>query len=115
MPVTLAQASLNAAADIDRNIIDEFRKSSFLLDRLPFDQSVNPAGGGSTLVYGYTRQVSQRAAAFRAINPGATLDDVPSSPVLEVSPSDTNRICTARPSMAIRASVPPQPSTSSSG
>jgi hypothetical protein len=68
MPVTLAQASLNAASAIDRNIIDEFRKSSFLLDRMPFDQSVNPAGGGSTLVYGYTRQVSQRAAAFRAIN-----------------------------------------------
>ena len=68
MPVTLAQASLNAATAIDHQIIDEFRKSSFILDRLPFDQSVNPAGGGSTLVYGYTRQVSQRAAAFRAIN-----------------------------------------------
>lgn len=68
MPVTLAQASLNAASAIDRNIIDEFRKSSFLLNAMPFDQSVNPAGGGSTLTYGYTRQVSQRAAAFRAIN-----------------------------------------------
>ena len=68
MPVTLAQASLNAASDIDRNIIDEFRKSSFLLNALPFDQSVNPAGGGSTLTYGYTRQVTQRSAAFRAIN-----------------------------------------------
>ncbi len=68
MAVTLAQASLNAASDIDRNIIDEFRKSSFLLDRLPFDQSVSPAGGGSTLVYGYTRQTTQRAAAFRTIN-----------------------------------------------
>jgi hypothetical protein len=68
MPVTLAQASLNAATAIDHQVIDEFRKSSFILDRLPFDQSVNPAGGGSTLVYGYTRQVSQRAAAFRAIN-----------------------------------------------
>lgn len=68
MPVTLAQASLNAASAIDRNIIDEFRKSSFLLDRMPFDQSVNPAGGGSTLVYGYTRQITQRSAAFRAFN-----------------------------------------------
>lgn len=68
MPVTLAQASLNAASAIDRNIIDEFRKSSFILNAMPFDQSVNPAGGGSTLTYGYTRQVSQRAAAFRAIN-----------------------------------------------
>jgi hypothetical protein len=66
-PVTLAQASLNAASDIDRTIIDEFRKSSFLLDRMPFDQAVNP-GGGSTLTYGYTRQITQRAAAFRAIN-----------------------------------------------
>jgi len=68
MTVSLAQASLNAASDIDRNVIDEFAKSSFLLANLPFDQSVNPAGGGSTLVYGYTRQTTQRAAAFRAIN-----------------------------------------------
>ena len=68
MPVTLAQASLNAASDLDRNVIDEFRKSSFLLDRMPFDQAVNPAGGGSTLVYGYTRQITQRDAAFRAFN-----------------------------------------------
>jgi hypothetical protein len=68
MAVTLAQASLNADSDIDHQVIDEFRKSSYLLDRLPFDQSVNPAGGGSTLTYGYTRQTTQRAAAFRAIN-----------------------------------------------
>ena len=46
MAVTLAQASLNAASDIDRNVIDEFRKSSFLLDNIQFDQAVNPAGGG---------------------------------------------------------------------
>ena len=75
-PVTLAQASLNAASDIDRNIIDEFRKSSFLLDRLPFDDAVNPAGGGSTLVYGYTRQITQRGAAFRAINAEYTPQEV---------------------------------------
>ena len=77
MPVTLAQARhLNAASDIDRNIIDEFRKSSFLLNALPFDQSVNPAGGGSTLTYGYTRQVTQRGAAFRAINAEYTPTEV---------------------------------------
>lgn len=76
MPVTLAQASLNAASDIDRNIIDEFRKSSFLMDRMPFDQSVSPAGGGSTLVYGYTRQITQRSAAFRAINAEYTPTEV---------------------------------------
>ena len=80
MPVTLAQASLNAASDIDRRVIDEFRKSSFLLDRLPFDPVVNPAGGGSTLVYGYTRQITQRAAAFRAFNteyPPVEVDKAP--------------------------------------
>ena len=43
---------------------------------MPFDQSVNPAGGGSTLVYGYTRQISQRAAAFRAINAEYTPTEV---------------------------------------
>jgi hypothetical protein len=78
--VTLAQASLNAASDIDRNVIDEFRKSSFLLDRLPFDQSVNPAGGGSTLTYGYTRQITQRSAAFRAINAEYTPAEVTKQP-----------------------------------
>ena len=76
MAVTLAQASLNAASDIDRQVIDEFRKSSFIMDNLPFDQAVNPAGGGSTLVYGYTRQTTQRSAAFRTINQEYTPTEV---------------------------------------
>jgi hypothetical protein len=76
MPVTLAQASLNAASAIDRTIIDEFRKSSFLLERMPFDNAVNPAGGGATLTYGYTRQITQRGAAFRAINAEYTPTEV---------------------------------------
>lgn len=67
-PVTLAQAKLNTTDDVDLFVIDEFRKSSFLLDAIPFDQAVSPAGGGATLTYGYTRQITQRAAAFRAIN-----------------------------------------------
>jgi hypothetical protein len=68
MPVTLAQAKLNAVDDIDVAVIDEFRKSSYLLDSLTFDDVVNPAGGGATLTYGYTRLVTQATAAFRAIN-----------------------------------------------
>lgn len=68
MPVTLAQASLNAASDIDRNVIDEARKSSWLFDNIIFDDVVNPAGGGASLVYGYTRLVTDASAAFRAIN-----------------------------------------------
>lgn len=69
MPVTLAQAKLNATDDVDVNVINEFeKKSTQLLARMTFDDVVNPAGGGSTLTYGYTRQITQRAAGFRAIN-----------------------------------------------
>lgn len=68
MPVTLAQAKLNATDDIDIQVIDEFRKSSDILDRMTFDDVVNPLGGGGTLTYTYTRLATQPTAAFRAIN-----------------------------------------------
>lgn len=68
MAITLAEARLNTQDDIDLKVIDEFRKSSWLLDNLTFDDSVNPAGGGATLTYGYTRLVEERAAAFRPFN-----------------------------------------------
>ena len=68
MPVTLAEAALNTQDDVDRLVIDEFRKQSALLDSLLFHDTVNPMGGGSTLTYGYHRVITERAAAFRAIN-----------------------------------------------
>lgn len=68
MPVTLAQAALNTQDDVDRLVIDEFRKQSAILDTLVFHDAVNPMGGGSTLTYGYGRTTSQRGAAIRAIN-----------------------------------------------
>lgn len=68
MSVTLAQAALNAADDIDRNVIDEYRRSSWLLDNLTFDDVVNAAGNGATLTYGYTRLVKPGGAASRAVN-----------------------------------------------
>jgi hypothetical protein len=68
MPVTLAQAKLNTQDHLIPAIIDEFRKQSAILDAMPFDQAVNPMGGGSTLTYGYHRLVTERSAAFRAIN-----------------------------------------------
>lgn len=68
MAVTLAQAKLNVQTDLDSMVIDEFRKSSFLMDNIPFHDCVSPTGGGSTLTYGYTRLVTQPTAAFRAIN-----------------------------------------------
>lgn len=68
MAVTLAQARLNVQDDLQAGIIDEFRKSSFLMDNLTFADVVSPTGGGATLTYGYTRLISQPTADFRAIN-----------------------------------------------
>lgn len=67
MAITLADAKLNTQDDIDLKVIDEFRKSSWLLDNMTFDTAVNPAGGGATLTYGYTRLVAERGAAFRPL------------------------------------------------
>lgn len=75
MPVTLAQAALNTQEDLDRFVIDEFRKQSAILDTLVFHDTVNPMGGGSTLTYGYHRVVAERAADFRAINNEYTPDE----------------------------------------
>ena len=67
MPVTLEQAKLNAVTATDLRVIDEFRTSA-ILDLLTFDDVVNPAGGGATLTYSYTRKATLGTASFRAIN-----------------------------------------------
>lgn len=76
MPVTLAQAKLNTTDDIDVNVIDEFQKQSWLLNSMVFDDVVNGAGAGGTLTYGYTRQITQATAGFRAINAEYTPQEV---------------------------------------
>ena len=68
MPVTLAQAKLNVTDDLQAGIIDEFAKSSFIMNNIPFHDCVSPLGGGATLSYGYTRLITQPTAAFRAVN-----------------------------------------------
>ena len=68
MAVTLAQAKLNVTDDLQIGIIDEFAKSSFILNNIPFHDCVSPVGGGATLSYGYTRLITQPEASFRAIN-----------------------------------------------
>ena len=68
MPVTLAEAQVNVQDDVDYAVIDQYRRASWLLDQLTFDDCVNPGTGGATLTYGYTRLVNARQAAFRAIN-----------------------------------------------
>lgn len=68
MAITLADAQKNCQTDIDFTVIDQYRRNSWLMDQLQFDDVVNPAGGGATLAYGYTRLVNARLGAFRAIN-----------------------------------------------
>lgn len=43
MPLTLAQAKVGMANHVDQTVIDEFRRSSLLMDKLTFDNSVSPA------------------------------------------------------------------------
>lgn len=67
MAITLAQAQVNTQDDVTFAVIDNLRRYSWLLDRIVFDDTVNPTGG-ATLTYGYTRLKTPRTAAFRAIN-----------------------------------------------
>ena len=76
MAVTLAQAKLNVTDDLQAGIIDEFAKSSYLLNNIPFHDCVSPVGGGGTLTYGYTRLITQPTADFRAINAEYTPHEV---------------------------------------
>lgn len=68
MAVTLSQARLNVQDDLQAGIIDEFAKSSYILNNILFEDVVSPTGGGATLTYAYTRQITQPTAEFRKIN-----------------------------------------------
>ena len=75
--ITLAQAKLNTQDAIQAGVIDEFRKSSFILDNMTFDDAVTPGTNGATLTYGYTRLITQPTAAFRTINSEYTPQEAP--------------------------------------
>ena len=68
MALTLADVKMNTQEHLFPQVIDEFRKSSFLLDNMIFDDVVSPSGGGATLTYAYNRVITQATAASRAIN-----------------------------------------------
>ncbi|NUT31535.1 MAG: phage major capsid protein [Hamadaea sp.] len=68
MPITLAQAQVNAQADVDYAVIDNLRRYSWLLDQIVWDDTVTPATGGASLEYAYTRLITAAPAGFRAIN-----------------------------------------------
>lgn len=75
MPITLAEAKVGMADKVDQQIIDMFRRSSLLLDRLTFDNSISPGTGGSTLAYGYIQLQTPSTAAVRTINTEYTANE----------------------------------------
>ena len=68
MAITLAEAKVGMANKVDQMIIDSFRRSSLMLDKLVFDNAISPGTGGSTLTYGYIQLKTPSVAAIRAIN-----------------------------------------------
>lgn len=68
MAITLAEAKVGMADKVDQQVVDEFRRDSFLLDRLVFDNAVSPGTGGSTMTYGYMQLKTPSTAARRDIN-----------------------------------------------
>lgn len=76
MAVTLLEAKKNVQDALQMGVIDEFRKSNFLLNSLTFHDAVSPTGGGATLTYAYTRLITQPTADFRAVNTEYTPSEV---------------------------------------
>jgi hypothetical protein len=68
MPLTLEQSKVGLADHVDQQVIDEFRRDSFILDRLTFDNAVSPGTGGSTLTYGYLQLKTPSVAEGRKLN-----------------------------------------------
>ena len=68
MAITLAEAKVGMADKVVQSVIDMFQRSSLLLDRLTFDDSISPGTGGSTLTYGYVQLLTPSQAAVRSIN-----------------------------------------------
>ncbi len=68
MAITLAEAKVGMADRVNQSVIDQFQRSSLLLDKLTFDNAISPGTGGSTLTYGYIQLKTPSTAAVRTIN-----------------------------------------------
>lgn len=75
MAITLVEAKVGMADKVDQQVVDMFRRSSLLLDRLTFDNAISPGTGGSTLVYGYVQLKTPSTAAVRTINTEYTANE----------------------------------------
>lgn len=68
MAITLQEAKVGMADKVDQNVVDTFRRSNLLLDKLVFDNAISPGTGGSTLTYGYIQLQTPSTAGVRTIN-----------------------------------------------
>lgn len=68
MAITLKEMREGMTDKISQQVVDTFIRESEILELLPFDDSVAPSGGGSTLMYGYVQKKLPSKTAFRAIN-----------------------------------------------
>ena len=75
MPITLQEAKVGMADHVDQTVVDTFQRSSLLLDKLTFDNTISPGTGGSTLSYGYTQLKTPATAGVRAINAEYTANE----------------------------------------
>lgn len=66
--ITLQEAKVGMHDKVDQKVVDTFRRSSLLLDKLVFDNAISPGTGGSTLTYGYIQLKTPSTAAVRQIN-----------------------------------------------
>ena len=67
MAITLMEAKVGMADKVDQAVVDSFRRSSVLLDRMVFDNVISPGTGGSTLPYGYIQLKTPSTAAVRPV------------------------------------------------
>lgn len=67
MAITLQQMREGMTDKVAQQVVDTFIRASEVLEMLPFDDAVSPAGG-STLLYGYVQKKLPSTTAFRALN-----------------------------------------------
>ena len=75
MAITLMDAKVGMSDKVDQAVVDMFRRSSPLLEKLTFDNVISPGTGGSTLTYGYIQLKSPSTAQLRALGDEYTPGD----------------------------------------
>ena len=78
MPITLAEAKVGMTDKVNQQVVDTFRRSSLLLDRMTFDNMLSPGTGGSTLGYTYVQLKTPSTAGVRQINTEYTANEAKS-------------------------------------